>query len=1138
MATDHRAELARIHRFDQLIRYLRDEMGWPIASDDFEELTFDYTAEELGINAESAARIQEIKRLRPLSASQPWGIFFVKFEPKNLPVVALRRILSQVTLKKRASANAADRAGWAADDLLFVSNYGQDGERKISFAHFARPNSRDDLPTLKVLGWDNHDTPLHLDAIAKELTENLAWPQDENDADAWRARWRSAFTLGHREVITTAERLSIRLAELAGAIRDRIRSAIAIESSRGPLTKLMKAFQESLVHDLDAASFADMYAQTISYGLLSSRIADPTKKTADDFAAHMRTSPFLRELMQTFLKAGGRKDKSGGAGIDFDELGVADVVELLDGANMEAVLRDFGDRNRQEDPVIHFFEGFLQAYDKKIRKDRGVFYTPQPVVSYIVRSVHELLQSEFGLEDGLASTITWGAMLKKHPDIKLPLLTDETNETRTISADEPFVQILDPATGTATFLVEVIDVVHRTLTAKWARQRLTDAQQREAWDSYVPEHLLPRLHAYELMMAPYAIAHMKIGLKLRETGYSFGTDERARIYLTNALEPWLKQPPLIGFDALAHEAAAVNEIKRHKRFTVVIGNPPYSGISSNMSEAIIDLVEPYKQINGVSLGERKIWAQDDYKKFIRFGQLKIARTRCGILGFITNHGFINEPTGRGMRHNLLATFPRVTVLDMHGSLKKREVCPDGTPDKNVFDIETGVAISFLRNGGSAHASVAHAELWGTRESKYDWLLRHTLGTTKWSPASPSAEFYLFVPQNEDTKTEFSHLLSITEVFDSGSNGIQTSRDHVVYGFRQDECRSVIEDFRLPETSLSTNDLRDKYWPGKRVANYAPGDTRGWRVQEARKELRQDTEWEAKFRHALYRPFDFRTLFYADYMIDWPRTEVMRQMLRSNLSLCVGRAGSAADNQSWNIVFVANALVDMNLFYRGGNVSYPLRFAPLEVGLGLEHKPLPNFKSQFLKTLSSALGLPQTTDFGLPDGLTPEDIFHYVYALFHSPSYRSRYAEFLKIDFPRLPLTGNLQLFRALAACGSELAALHLLESSRLAKPLTEFVGTRNIEIEKVSWSKNTVWLDKTQTTGFQFVHEGVWNFHVGGYQVCEKWLKDRKGRILSKDDIAHYQKIVIALSETIELMGEIDTVIDQHGGWPDAFTTN
>jgi len=314
MPTDHRARLATIKRFDQLIAYLRDEMGWPIENgSDFEDLTFEYTPEELGIDAKNAAKIQEIKRLRPLSPKQPWGIFFVKFEPKKLPVVALRRILSQVALKKRASANSAERAAWAADDLLFVSNYGEGEERQISFAHFSRSQDGHDLPTLKVLGWDNRDTALHLDAVARELSEHLAWPDDDGDGDAWRTRWRAAFTLRHREVVTTSKELSIRLAELARNIRDRIRTALAIETDKGPLTRLMKAFQEALVHDLDADGFADMYAQTIAYGLLSARIADPHRKTADDFAAHMRTNPFLRELMETFLKVGGRRGGRGGS---------------------------------------------------------------------------------------------------------------------------------------------------------------------------------------------------------------------------------------------------------------------------------------------------------------------------------------------------------------------------------------------------------------------------------------------------------------------------------------------------------------------------------------------------------------------------------------------------------------------------------------------------------------------------------------------------------------------------------------------------------------------------------------------------------------------------------------------------------
>jgi hypothetical protein len=572
MPTDYRAALARIKRFDQLIAYLRDEMGWPIARDSFEDagdLFYDFTPDELGIDPKTAAKIETIKRLRPLSPRQPWGIFFVKFEPKRLPVVALRRILGQVALKKRASANSAERAAWSVNDLLFVSNYGEGDQRQISFAHFSQVETRQDLPTLKVLGWDNLDTALHLDAVATELTENLAWPDDDADVEGWRNRWRAAFTVGHREVVTTSRELSISLAKLARAIRDRTKTALAIETETGPLTKLMKAFQEALVHDLDGDSFADMYAQTIAYGLLSARIADPEKKTADDFAAHMRTNPFLRELMETFLKVGGRRGKAGGPGIDFDELGVNEVVELLDEANMEAVVRDFGDKNPQEDPVIHFYVLFLKEYDAKQRIQRGVFYTPRPVVSYIARSVDELLSTEFGLEDGLADTTTWAEMVKRHKDLNIP---------EGVDLGQAFVQILDPAVGTGTFLVEVIDLIHRRLTEKWRAQGHGAKKIEALWNDYVPSHLLPRLHGYELLMAPYAIAHLKIGLKLYETGYRFGSDERARIYLTNALEPEsdVGQMKLEGIlPALAHEAKASNEVKRKQRFTVVFCNTPY-----------------------------------------------------------------------------------------------------------------------------------------------------------------------------------------------------------------------------------------------------------------------------------------------------------------------------------------------------------------------------------------------------------------------------------------------------------------------------------------------------------------------------------------------------------------------------------
>jgi predicted helicase len=1127
---DNRDALRNIRTFPQLVKFLRDKLNWPIESEHFEELTFDYTAEELGIDAANAAKIQEIKRLRPLSAKQPWGIFFVKFEPKRLPVVALRRILGQVALKKRASANSAERAAWAADDLLFVSNYGEGDERQISFAHFARAQDGHDLPTLKVLGWDNLDTALHLDAVASKLTDHLTWPDDDTDVEAWRTDWRAAFTLGHREVITTSKELSFRLAKLARTIRDRIKTALAIETDHGPLKLLMKAFQTALVHDLDADGFADMYAQTIAYGLLSARIADPHKKTADDFAAHMRTNPFLRELMETFLKVGGRRGKAGGPGIDFDELGVSEVIELLDDANMDAVVRDFGDRNPQEDPVIHFYELFLKEYDAQKRMQRGVFYTPRPVVSYIVRSVDELLRTEFGLADGLADTSTWGEMAKRHKGLKTP---------EGVSPDQDFVQILDPATGTGTFLVEVIDLIHKTFVAKWKAQGHGEKKIDALWNEYVPRHLLTRLHGYELLMAPYAIAHLKIGLKLYETGYRFGSDERARIYLTNALEPASDDKKQREFEewvpALAHEAKAVNGTKRHQRFTVVIGNPPYSGISSNMTEQAQQMVNAYKFVDGHALNERKLWLQDDYVKFIRMAQVIIERSLTGILGYITNHGYFDNPTFRGMRQSLMTTFQHLRVLDLHGNANKKEKAPDGAEDKNVFDIRQGVGMC-LATRISENQSVQHADLWGTREAKYEWLNTHSVAHTSFTRLLPDSPYYFFEPQNIDARAEYDQGWKITDAMPVNSAGFITARDHFVVDFDRDDLLARIAEFA--DKNVCDAELRRKYFAGCGSSKYPDGDTRGWKLPEARRSVASDKKWGERIQVCLYRPFDTRYVYWADWMVDWPRPEVMRQMLVGpNRALLTARSNKASGVDHF---FCSKWISETKCAeYSTQSAVFPLYTlqetgsGQVRLAMGAERQP--NFSPGFLRELSNALGVIGVKPYGLPQGVTPEDIFHYAYGVFHSPGYRRRYADFIKSDFPRLPLTGNLELFRALAPQGEELVALHLLESPKLDHPITEYLGSRSPEVEKISWANDTVWLDKAQTTGFKGVREVVWNFHIGGYQVCEKWLKDRKGRILTQDDIAHYEKVVVALSETIRLMNEIDEVIEQHGGWPGAF---
>ena len=1142
MPTDHRERLARIRRFDQLVVYLRDELGWPIGSDDFEELTFEYSPDELGIGAQSAAKIQEIKRLRPLVPGQPWGIFFVKFEPKRLPVVALRRILGQVALKKRVFANKSERRAWAADDLLFVSNYGEGEERRIAFAHFSKPQDGHDLPTLKVLGWDNLDTPLHLDAVVRELTVHLTWPDDEDDEDAWRERWRAAFTLRHREVITTSKQLSKRLAELSRAIRDRIRTTLTIETESGPLTKLLKAFQTTLVHDLDEVGFADMYAQTIAYGLLSARITDPARRTADDLAAHMRTNPFLRELMDTFLRVGGRRGKVSGPEIDFDELGVSAVVELLDQANMEAVVHDFGDRNPQEDPVIHFYEHFLAAYDKKQKVARGVFYTPLPVVSYIVRSVDELLRSEFSLTDGLADTTTWGEMAKRNEDLNIPEGTSPT---------QAFVQILDPATGTGTFLVEVIGLIHQTMVEKWKGESNNKRKIQALWNEYVPKHLLPRLHGYELLMAPYAIAHLKIGLKLYETGYRFGSDERARVYLTNALEPAHDFSGHFEFaiPALAREAIAVNLIKRDKCFTVVIGNPPYAGHSRNNDiHWIVDLVKDFTR-NEPSLqgpGQGK-WLQDDYVKFLRMSQHLLAPTQSGILAMITNHRYLTNRTFKGMRRLWQKQFPLMRILDLHGNRVVHEVSPVGH-DENVFDIEQGVAIGIFAKGGVASSNIGFHELWGSRTTgdkngKYDVLAATSLRATDWQGLNPAPPDCLFTPREEvaeDLRSEFESGIKMLELMPDAlgpngkpQSGLATMHDGFALSFTANEVEEKVRRF-LGTTS------RDE---AKAIFGTLCNPQQ-WDYATAKRTLASQG-WREKVSRICFSPFDTRYTVYDKSVAVHLRRRLSDHFFNhKNLGLVIGEAGQEIGGDDWDAVSCVNSILQLNYFRRNGSPTLPLYLYDNELLTGGTDARRTNFSPQHLKEIASLLSLRIGRD-GLPVGLTPEDIFYYAYALFHSPGYRSRFAEFLKIEFPRLPLAGNLELFRALARLGDELVALHLLESKLLDMPLSNYIGNERT-VSKVSWTVNhggTVWIDGKGTaksfqrgsSRFSPVPEAVWNFHIGGYQVCHKWLKDRKGRRLSDEDIAHFQKIVVALNETIRIMDEIDKVIEAHGGWPHAF---
>lgn len=1111
-----RLDLRAVKTFPSLVKYLRDELDWPIESDDVEDLTFDYEPEELGLDAKTAVKIKEIKQLRPLASNQPWGIFFINFEPKQLPIVALRRILRALVFKKRLSGSRAQQKTWQLNDLLFISSYGDSSERAITLAHFSEDSRFGDLPTLRVLGWDAQDTVLHLEDAEQTLKTKLHWPDNAADVESWRSTWASAFTLRPHEVVRTSRELAVKLADLATVIRERANKVLAIESASGPFRKLHQAFQEALIHDLSQDDFADMYAQTIAYGLLTAHVSRPAGLVAENIVDIVpNTNPFLKELLGTFLRVGGRKGK-----IDFDELGINEVVELLRNADMDAVLRDFGDRNPNEDPVIHFYELFLKEYDPQKRMKRGVFYTPRPVVSFIVRSVDEILRTEFGLEDGLADVTTWGEMAERHAGLELP---------EGASPEAPFVQILDPATGTGTFLVEVIEVIHKTMVEKWRKQGTAVYEIQQRWDDYVQRDLLPRLHGFELMMAPYAIAHMKIGLKLRETGYSFFSSERARVYLTNTLEEpkdfsdYFEQMA----PALAHEAQAANKIKRATPITVVIGNPPYSVSSQNDGAWINELNRDFKR--GLE-GERNIQPlSDDYVKFLRYAAFRIQSTSAGTIGLITNREYIQGVILRGVRRSLLEWFPRVSIVDLHGQVG--EQVSGAEADKNVFDIEKGVTISLFRCLRGFEEQVRYSELVGSAERKYSLLLTSELNdlpsTKLLSPEGPD---YFLKPWDREGIEEYKRFPNIKSLFNGRPvTGFASHRDAFAIAFAAVELKARVKDFVDP--SLRDDEIKTAY-------NLT--DTRDWSLSHARTIARRDPKLYGRIVPCSYRPFDTRYVIYSDDILEFSRRDTMRHVSPQTPALICARI--VKDEDFAHVSVVAHPVEKIYLSPKSSNNAQVVLTRSLDLGtLNGRQSPVHwRLSTQALHHFSQLL---KPRD----QGSLEEEVFHYIYAILHSLSYRRRYAEFLRIDFPRIPLTSDANLVGTLAGLGADLVALHLLEDDYraaswrtsnlkprgpLQTPITQFDGSGAAEIAKgyPKYLDGSVFINTSRS--FSGVPEEVWNFHVGGYQVCEKWLKDRRGRMLSDEDITHYQCILIALNETIRLMGEIDAVIEEHGGWP------
>lgn len=919
------------------------------------------------------------------------------------------------------------------------------------------------------------------------------------------------FSLEVTQSIKSSKRLAEMMAGKARMLSEVIEKALIADEADtlNPDTTLqsqLHAFKDILIHDITPKDFADIYAQTIAYGMFAARLHDPTLPTfSRQEAAELipKTNPFLRKLFQYI------------AGYDLDLRlvwivdGLADIFRATDVA---ALLKNFGKSTQTNDPIIHFYETFLSEYDPALRKARGVWYTPEPVVNFIVRAVDDILKTEFNLKDGLADT--------SKTKIKVKIQTHDKRYNaglRDYEQEVHKVQILDPATGTGTFLAEVVKQIYKKFEG-----------QKGVWSKYVDEHLVPRLNGFELLMASYAMAHLKLDMLLTETGYKQEKDQRFKIYLTNSLEEHHQDTGTLFANWLSTEANEANKIKRDTPVMVIIGNPPYSGISSNNGEWISNMINDYKYVDGEHFNERKHWLNDDYVKFIRFGQNFIEKNGEGILAFINPHGFLDNPTFRGMRWHLLKTYDKIYTIDLHGNSTKKEISPDGSVDQNVFDIMQGVSINLFiktdKKKTNELGKIFHHDVYGKREIKYNFLTTNSIETIDFKELNPQKPFLLFVPKNDSGSTEYGKGFRIDKLFSINVTGIVSARDSLVIN---ENKQRLIENFkRFTDLNYSDLEIRNLFFGNKKEGKYLAGDSRGWSLSSARQKIK-DNDHSSIIKNICYRPFDIRNIYYSTDMVDWGRIKYMQHFLKGeNLGLVIGRQGQVVGSMPWNLSFITKCITDFNLFYRGGGMLFPLYLYPENLdqkNIDQTNHRIPNLNFVEVQKIEKILALKFTTEKEQSKNtFAPIDLLDFIYGIVHSPTYIEKYKEFLKIDFPLIPYPKKAESFWKLVKLGGKLRQIHLLEDDTADAYITKYAIEGDDVVGKIKYNNGKVYINERQY--FEGVPENVWNFYIGGYQPAQKWLKDRKGRELSLDDIFHYQKIVVALNSTIRVMDEINKI--------------
>lgn len=875
------------------------------------------------------------------------------------------------------------------------------------------------------------------------------------------------FFLSKPQEVTSPEKLSELLAERTKIFKDIVYEIINSTSTSQFKDKLIgpdglyEVLKRTLIDDLSLDEFADAYVQTITYGLILARLNSSdsiTEVTAPSFIP--KSVGTIRELFKT---------------IEIDEIPpdigwiIDAIIVILNSINRKRFdeILSFKKPYTYEDPYVYFYEKFLAEYDKKKRKAMGVYYTPIPIVWYIIKSINQILRKEFKV-DGLK---------------------------------ESDVTVLDFATGTGTFLLEAYKKAIQD-TDIGTRPRL------------IKEHLLKHFYGFEYLIAPYTIAHLKLSQFMKDNGYDLGDDERIKVYLTDTLDNDLHKRYAI-FPKMSEEGEEAYKIKMKHPILVVTGNPPYSNFSRNNKPWIKELIKTYKE----GLEERKINLDDDYIKFLRYAQWKIEQTGNGIVGVITNNSYLDGITHREMRHKLLQTFDKIYILNLHGNGNK------GETDQNVFDIKVGVAIVLfvklskpIEEKEIYYYSITENGKTTTRKEKFDFLLRNDYSTVNWKRINPKDPYYWFINKDERHEAEYNNGIFITDIFNLYSTGVETGKDSLVIDFDQEKLKSRINEILI---NPADEKIQEKYnltsmpnWNPDIFKNakfqtenfikinYRPFDSRyifydKYALHRNRYEVMINMLNNNNIGISFSKTWDIKSLWSAVFVSDIIIDEHY-----------VGGKSYFAPLYLIKKVTNTSNLKQDKLFKKKNQSSdyYSDYYANLDVK--------PNFKSEFIQFLSKKYNF----------YFKPEEVFYYVYAILNSPAYRKKYYEFLKINYPKIPFVDDLTKFKKLASLGQKLVELHLLKISKADSKLAEFKEKGNDYIEKVRYDAKTEKLYINATQYFDNIPEEIWNFEIGGYQVLYKWLNERKGMHIHYQEQVQFKKITYALKETLKLMQQIDIV--------------